>query len=90
MCSWGQTVGGALLGGQGERCSSCLGLSSGSPGAWPGGGGMEEEAGERWPPWLPSQDIRLWVMEATGRFKVERICVLEKFFWQVHKSWHKN
>lgn len=29
-------------------------------------------------------------MEATGRFKVERICVLEKFFWQVHKSWHKE
>ena len=29
-------------------------------------------------------------MEATEKFKVGRICILEKFFWQVHKSWDKE
>ena len=57
-----------------EGCSSCLGVSTRSPGAWPSvGGGGEPRGGWRGGLLkLPSQeqDMRLWVMEATGRCKV--------------------
>ena len=72
-----------------EGCSSCLELSSGSTGAWPGVGDGGEAGEVASLAAIPGHK-RLWVMEATGMFNVERICILEKFFWQVHESWHKE